>query len=663
MRRCERLDVSRPRDPGPVKRASRYDKQPSVAVPGSHQVWTGAEAWREVDRHASDGGRRAPLVVVDTYPGVDLVELTAGLRAALPHYVVINVEDAAAKPIREIDALIASNLTDDRVFGVISHHDLREFYDADRLAGIADRVLDCEHAHGADRLGRRPGADPPLDVSCSPTSPGGRSSSASDAAHRTGGATTATRTTSARSSAASSSSGGSPTGTSASCSPRWTSCSTRTARRPTGTLITAETFRAGMAAAVSSPFRVVPFFDPGVWGGQWMKQVLWARRRRTENYAWCFDCVPEENSLLLDVAGELVELPSIDVVFTQPRELLGELTFARFGAEFPIRFDFLDTMQGGNLSLQVHPLTDYIHDTFGMHYTQDESYYLLDAADDAVVYLGLKTGIDPDAMVTSLAVGLPGRAELPRRGVRQHLPGAASTTTSRSRPARCTAPAPTRWCWRSRPLPTSSPSRCGTGIASGSTACPAPSTWTMPDATSSGTATRPGPGTTWSVRWRRWAAGPGWVEERTGLHELEFIEVRRHWFTDVVEHDTAGTVHVLNLVEGAEAVVESPTGTLRAVRRALRRDLHRSRPGRPLPYPPARRRRRPTGWPRSRPSYAVRTSVPLVDRPEGGAQQGGDPGCARPDGPPATQDRTRLRTAPPDRRLDDVPRAGHRSRR
>ena len=114
-----------------------------------------------------------------------------------------------------------------------------------------------------------------------------------------------------------------------------------------------------MAAAVSSPFRVVPFFDPGVWGGQWMKQVC-GLDDETENYAWCFDCVPEENSLLLDVAGELVELPSIDLVFTHPRELLGELTFARFGAEFPIRFDFLDTMEGGNLSLQVHP-ADRLH--------------------------------------------------------------------------------------------------------------------------------------------------------------------------------------------------------------------------------------------------------------------------------------------------------------
>jgi hypothetical protein len=27
------------------------------------------------------------------------------------------------------------------------------------------------------------------------------------------------------------------------------------------------------------------------------------------------------------------------------------------------------------------------------------------------------------------------------------------------------------------------------------------------------------------------ACGDGWREERTGLHSLEFLETRRHWFT------------------------------------------------------------------------------------------------------------------------------------
>jgi hypothetical protein len=48
------------------------------------------------------------------------------------------------------------------------------------------------------------------------------------------------------------------------------------------------------------------------------------------------------------------------------------------------------------------------------------------------------------------------------------------------------------------------------------------------------------------------------------LHAREFIETRRHWFTGAVTHDThgvaAGSVNVLNLVEGREAIVESPEG-------------------------------------------------------------------------------------------------------
>ncbi len=143
-----------------------------------------------------------------------------------------------------------------------------------------------------------------------------------------------------------------------------------------------EAVRRGLRQAVTRPFRVVPFFDPAPWGGQWMKEVC-DLDRSAKNYGWCFDCVPEENSLLLGFGELRLEIPSIDLVFDQPRALLGEAVHARFGDEFPIRFDFLDTMGGGNLSFQVHPLTEYIQQHFGMHYTQDESYYMLDAGPDA----------------------------------------------------------------------------------------------------------------------------------------------------------------------------------------------------------------------------------------------------------------------------------------
>jgi hypothetical protein len=54
--------------------------------------------------------------------------------------------------------------------------------------------------------------------------------------------------------------------------------------------------------------------------------------------------------------------------------------------------------------------------------------------------------------------------------------------------------------------------------------------------------------------------GDGWKEERTGLHEGSFIETRRHWFSKKVNHHTGNVVNVINLIEGREAIVESPTG-------------------------------------------------------------------------------------------------------
>ena len=74
------------------------------------------------------------MIIIDTYPGVDLAALTAAAHRHLPGYRVVDVEAAAARPIEEIDALLARNLTDDRVFGVLSHHRLGELYDQERLA-------------------------------------------------------------------------------------------------------------------------------------------------------------------------------------------------------------------------------------------------------------------------------------------------------------------------------------------------------------------------------------------------------------------------------------------------------------------------------------------------------------------------------------------------
>ena len=326
-------------------------------------------------------------------------------------------------------------------------------------------------------------------------------------------------------------------------------------------LIDKETFFKGIEETVKTPFRVVPFFDPAPWGGQWMKEVCGLNPEK-ENYGWCFDCVPEENSLYFEVNGVRFELPSVDLVLLKSRELLGEPVEARFGKDFPIRFDFLDTVGGGNLSVQVHPTTQFIRENFGMYYTQDESYYLLDAKEGASVYLGLKTGIDKNEMIEDLRKAQKGEIVFNTEKYVNKLPA--------KKHDHYLIPGGTVHCSGSEALV----------LEISST--PNLFTFKLWDWQRLGLDGKPRPINVERgkevIDWKRdteyvkqhlanhltkISEGDGWREERTGLHPNEFIETRRHWFTKPVTHHTNNSVNVLNLIEGEEAIIESPNGAFK----------------------------------------------------------------------------------------------------
>ena len=326
-------------------------------------------------------------------------------------------------------------------------------------------------------------------------------------------------------------------------------------------MIDQTTFFKGIEETVHSPFRVVPFFDPAPWGGQWMKEVCDLDPEK-ENYGWCFDCVPEENSLYFEVNGVRFELPSVDLVLLKTRELLGEPVEARFGKDFPIRFDFLDTVGGGNLSVQVHPTTQFIRENFGMYYTQDESYYLLDAKEGATVYLGLKTGIDKNEMIEDLRKAQKGEIVFNTEKYVNKLPA--------KKHDHYLIPGGTVHCSGSEALV----------LEISST--PNLFTFKLWDWQRLGLDGKPRPINVERgkevIDWKRdteyvkqhlanhltkISEGDGWREERTGLHPNEFIETRRHWFTKPVTHHTNNSVNVLNLIEGEEAIIESPNGAFK----------------------------------------------------------------------------------------------------
>ena len=536
-------------------RRSNYDKAPFVPAGEERDCDVGWE--RIVERLRALRTRRRCVLVVECYPGVDVDSVRRTLSEGLRPALVVDARQAFKEP-GEIERMCAPYLGEDPVFGRMNGLDLGDFLEPGRRAVLAGRV-------GAVRAGVvlvvGPAASlvaPESDVLVYAdlarweiqqrqrrhVAPSLGLHDQKDRAPKLykRGFFVDWRAADRRKKALLG-------------RVDWL-LDTNDAQEPR--MLAGDAFRAGLAAAARRPFRVVPFFDPGPWGGQWMKEVC-DLPREASNYAWCFDCVPEENSLLLGFGPHRVEVPAIDLVFRHPRELLGEAVHARFGCEFPIRFDFLDTMGGGNLSLQVHPLTEYIQDRFGMHYTQDESYYLLDAGETACVYLGVKEGIDPAAMVGDLRRAQQGGFRFPdeqyvnRWPAKKHdhflIPGGTVHCSGKDSMVLEISATPyiftfKLWDWdrlgldgRPRPI------HVDHGAA--------------------------------NVQWERttgWVErelvnrieplgrGEGWREERTGLHEREFIETRRHWFTGAAPHDTGGGVNVLNLVEGEEAVVESPAG-------------------------------------------------------------------------------------------------------
>jgi len=315
--------------------------------------------------------------------------------------------------------------------------------------------------------------------------------------------------------------------------------------------------RRSLRDLATKPFRTRPTYLPGPWGGQWLRRAL-GIATDAPNLAWSYELITPESGILLGYSNP-IEVGFELLMAEQSERVLGPAVAKRFGLSFPIRFDYLDTLEGGDLSIQCHPSEQYMRDTFGLPYTQHETYYVMATTPGARIFLGLRDDADLETF----------RAEAERAVA----PGVALEpgTYLQTHPAEQ---------HRLYLIPAGTPHASGAGnVVLEISATPYLYTlrfydWLRRDldgdprpvhlahAFSNLDPRRSGE----SVRRelvpepRRVRGGTGWSELELGRLPDLFFGVNRLDFEEGVTDDTTDRFHVLNLVAGEEVAIETASG-------------------------------------------------------------------------------------------------------
>jgi mannose-6-phosphate isomerase class I len=328
-------------------------------------------------------------------------------------------------------------------------------------------------------------------------------------------------------------------------------------------LVEGDMLRRTLAQIAAAPFRTRPTFLPGPWGGQWLRERLGIETDEP-NLAWSYELIaPEASMLLHDSTEERVEVPFELLLALEPDAVLGAETAARFGGQFPIRFDYLDTFGGGHLSIQCHPSDDYMRATFGGTYTQGVTYYVVETTPGAIVFLGLREDADVGAFEQAARAALAGEPFEPERFLQTHpaerhrlylIPGGTPHASGAGNVVLEISATPYLYTlrfydWLRRSLDGRlRPVHLEHAFAN-------------LDSRRRGQAV----GEDLIQQPRELRSGDGWRELVLGALPELFFAVHRLDFEHSVADETAGRFHVLNLVEGESIAIETAAGRVHSL--------------------------------------------------------------------------------------------------
>jgi mannose-6-phosphate isomerase class I len=319
-----------------------------------------------------------------------------------------------------------------------------------------------------------------------------------------------------------------------------------------------DSLRRSLDDLAGRPFRTRPTFLPGPWGGQWLRRTL-GIDTDAPNLAWSYELITPESGIVLG-SSEPVEVGFELLMALHAERILGGEVARRFGLAFPIRFDYLDTLEGGDLSIQCHPSERYMRETFGLPYTQDETYYVMVTSPGASIYLGLRDDADVESFrrdaeraVRPATAFDPGRY-LQKQAAEQHrlylIPAGTPHASGAGNVVLEISATPYLYTlrfydWLRRDLEGElRPVHLAHAFAN-------------LDSRRTGAAVRrdlvPEP--------RRVRGGQGWVEHALARSDDLFYGVNRLDFDEEAADETGGRFHVLNLVDGEAVEIETSRAT------------------------------------------------------------------------------------------------------
>lgn len=311
--------------------------------------------------------------------------------------------------------------------------------------------------------------------------------------------------------------------------------------------------------AMHYPLRCKPVYLEGVWGGYYI-QRLRNLPKEMKNCAWVFDMIPMEVSIVFQLGNVNLEVPFYTLVQSQGPKLMGKRSVEKFGHYFPLRFNYDDTYHAnGNMSIQCHPGEEYIKANNNELGRQDESYYIVEAGQDAKTYLGFNDGVDVEQFIADT-----------RRSEKEAVPVDYEKYV---------------YAVDSKPG-TQVMIPAGTIHASGrnqlileiGSLTVGSYTYKMYDYLRKDFDGAPRPIHTYhgdkvldrdrNATWvkqnlvqpnRTVAKGEDWEEYIVGEHDLLYFSLRNLKFVDRAQQDTKGSFHVLTLVDGEQVLVRSKT--------------------------------------------------------------------------------------------------------